>query len=82
MKVWITKYALTQGLYLIDGYIDARKDTMFVRTKISGGPPEYYNKPYWHKHKADALRHAHELRLKRVDALKRSITKIEGLKFR
>jgi len=82
MNVWITKYALTQGIYKIDGERSESQPNMFVRIKPSGGPPEYYHKPYWHERKADALRHADSFRLKKIASLKRVIAKLEGLKFR
>lgn len=82
MMVYITKYALTQGVYAIDGEADRHRPKLFVRTKVSGGPPEYYQKPYWHEHKADAMRHANDLRLRRIATLKKQMTKLEGLNFR
>lgn len=82
MMVYITKYALTQGVYAIDGDVDAHRPKIFTRTKLSGGPPEYYHKPYWHEHKADAMRHANYLRNKMIESLRRKLTKLEGLNFR
>jgi hypothetical protein len=81
-KAWVTKYALTTGIVAIEGEVYENRPRQLLRIKKSGGPPEFYHKPYWHEHRADALRHAEELRRKKIAALEKQIDRLLKLRFK
>lgn len=79
MKVWITKYALSDGI--------KEKEV-----KQSDSFPEIvhekdlYNSYYgdgkeWHRTKESALAKAEEMRKKRIASLRKQIEKLEKLRF-
>lgn len=80
MKAWITKYALTQGIYAKEGEIAENCPTMFVG-KEKGRSDDYYHRPYWHLTEDEAIAHAKEMQKKKIASLKKSIAKIEKLEF-
>lgn len=84
MKVWITKYALTQGIEEVDltqvasfkiehGYLSFyRKNSQL---------PEVYFKNDWCDTKEQAINKAEEMRKKKIESLKKQIAKLENIKF-
>jgi len=83
MKFWISKYALTQGIY----EVEAEKTTnhlgeveTMIMHKVDGMLVMYHGKE-WHVTKEEAMRKAEEMRLKKIESLKKSIIKLEKLKF-
>lgn len=79
MKVFVTKYALTQGILEKEA-----EKVSFSNTMISCCTDffvEHYHKPYWHKRKEDAIAHANEMRQKKILELQKQINKLEKLKF-
>ncbi len=76
MKVYITKYALTGGILEKEGYIVKDNDRMVA---IDGY--NYYHKPFWHITKEDAIKHAEEMRIKKLQSLDKQIKKISKIKF-
>ena len=78
MKAWITKYALTQGIYVVEGEISENCPTMFVDHK---GYSSCYHPPHWHLTEDEAITRAEEMQKKKIASLKRSITNIEKLEF-
>lgn len=78
MKIWITKYALTQGVYSLEAEIDSDYPDMAVhRTRF----PSYFHKPYWHLTEEEAVAHAETMRVKKIVSLRKSIAKLENLRF-
>ncbi len=84
MKVWITKYALTNGLEEIDSEkmssfsIDG---TYLSFCRTGGSIPEVYPKNNWHYDKKYAVAKAEEMRKKKIASLKNQIEKLEKMKF-
>ena len=79
MKVWITKYALTDGI--IEG--DASMcvfDRATVDLKNSKYEIDFYGSD-WHYDKESAIRQAEEMRQKKIGSLKKQIEKLEGMRF-
>lgn len=74
MKVWITTYALTKGIYEVEAEII---DDKYAKTP---GPWSLFTKD-WTKSKEDAVRIADEMRVRKIASLKKSIKKLEALKF-
>ena len=87
MKVWITKYALTQGIEEIDlnqvkefemtdaGYLCFRRNGKYLYTT------EIYSQKEWHRTKESAMQKAEEMRQKKIASLKKQIEKLEGMRF-
>lgn len=82
MKVWITKYALTQGIYEIDA---RRCDNVVSNDMIESikNTGSYYHGEGrdWHLSKEDAIKKAEEMRQKKIANLENQIEKLRGLKF-
>lgn len=78
MKVWITKYALTQGIYSVEA--SPSHTAKMVSTKQTSYS-ECFHKPYWHETEEAAKLHAAILRSKKLVSLERQIERIKALKF-
>jgi hypothetical protein len=81
MKVYITKYALTQGIY----EAEAERCTDISPTMIELRNPGYVTETFhgndWHETKEEAVARAEEMRLARVKSLEKSIAKLRKLVF-
>jgi len=79
MKVWITKYALSRGIFEMD-----------VRSQSEDGKA-VYGKAWdqcfhgqgieWCKTKTEAIAIAEGMRQKKIDSMKKQIEKLEKMKF-
>lgn len=77
MKVWITKYALTIGIFEAEGDADVLGVGLFRRTGIyTAYPPGT-----WHKTKESAIQRANIMKANKLDSLRKQIAKLEGMKF-
>lgn len=78
MKVWITKYALTQGIFEAEA-----DESEIFRGMIAVSPFEFYHGEgkEWHKTKESAISRAEEMRKKKISSLKKQIKKLENMKF-
>lgn len=77
-KLYITKYALTQGIKLatcqvLDGGTAA--DVNYEHMNL------YYHRNEWHKTWDSALAQAKEMQAKRIFSLKRDLLKVRKLEF-
>lgn len=83
MKVWITKYALTQGIYECEAEVceNINPDMIVVR---SDSHSAYYHSEgiEWHRTKEAALAKAEEMRKKKIESLKNQIAKLEKMDFK
>lgn len=79
MKVFITKYALTQGIYEVEVKETANPDMV---VEANNSLAYYHGKgKEWHLKKEDAIQKAEEMRSKKIKSLKKQIEKIEKMKF-
>jgi hypothetical protein len=81
MKVWITKYALSKGIYEVEARACDDAPGMIQQTKpqnIWG----YFHKPDWHTSRADANERAEVMRQAKVKSLHKQIKKLEALEFK
>ena len=79
MKVWITKYALTNGIKEIEC-----EDCKNGAVKETGNPlPTFYHGEdrEWYRTKESAIQKAEEMRQKEIDSLKKQIDKLERIRF-
>lgn len=79
MKVFITKYALTKGIFAEEVEVcigvGGRE---FVKSKTSNA---YYHNPDYHKDVNDAISKAIEMKNKKLDSLEKEIERIHKLEF-
>lgn len=77
-KVWITKYALTQG---ITEATDVRVCSDVNENMIDAGRSRYFHKPDWHETREAAVERAEKMRLARIKAHERAVEKLREVKF-
>lgn len=75
MKVYITKYSLTDGVLEADAKLNQKFPTMAV-TNLG-----YFHGNDWHETKEAAIKKAEEMRVKKIASLKKQIEKLEAMKF-
>lgn len=68
MKVWVSKFALTKGIFEIEV-----KDFKTIGEHNKGKE--------WHLSKDEAILKAEEMRKKKIDSLYQQIQKLESLNF-
>lgn len=82
IHVWITKYALTNGIYEADmRHCVSVSDKMVTEDKQGGYYNASFHKPYWHLTKEEAIAMAEVMRTKKIASLKKAIKKLEAMKF-
>lgn len=79
MKVWITKYALTKGIFEMEVESQS-EDGKGVYGKVWSDGYHGEGKE-WHRTKESAIRRAEEMRQKKIARLKNQIEKLEQMKF-
>jgi len=80
MKVFITKYALTKGVF--EREIDDNRSTNTVVHGVGEYRYEVYFKPHWHVRKEDALDQCEIMRKKAIITCKKKLDKLEAMKFK
>ena len=79
MKVWITKYALTKGIFTIEA---TEPNENGLITPINKLWDCYHGEGReWHRTKEAAIERAEEMRLKKIASLEKQIDKIKKLNF-
>lgn len=73
MKVWITKYALTTGIFTTD------VESTFSDGMVKATWPAYYHKGEWHKTEKEALERARDMAKRKLASLKNSAKKVEDM---
>lgn len=79
MKVWITKYALSTGIFEMDVEMQSEDGkTVYGKSweQIFRGQGVE-----WCKTKAEAIARGEEMKKKKIDSLKKQIEKLEKMKF-
>lgn len=80
MKVWITKYALTQGLFEMNAeIIDRGVKHVYARGKTPTGHSLFTRE--WTKTREEAVEKAEKMKKARIASLKRSITNMQAKTF-
>lgn len=77
MNVWISKYALTKGIYEVE--VNTTDSEYMIVDK--NNPISFYHKNEWHKTKEDAIKRAIELRDKKIKSLEKQIDKLKNMEF-
>ncbi len=81
IHVWITKYALSSGITEADMSHCVNISDKMVADRRPGQWHATYHKPDWHTTKEEAIARAEVMRTNKIASLKKSIKKLEGLKF-
>jgi len=82
MKVWITKYALTKGIFEIEAEVCEFISPDMIKEVGCEYPTYYHGKGKdWHKTREDAVKRADEIRKKKVVSLRKKIEKLESMIF-
>ncbi|WP_313677091.1 hypothetical protein [Pantoea vagans] len=76
---YITKYALTFGIYSTKG--EVHDDTFVQKAREIGEFDQYFHGNEWHLSKEEALAHAEEMRIRKLKSLDKQAKKISQLKF-
>ena len=74
IKAWVTKYALTTGIVLVNG-------TVHQGTMRNYGPHSFAHGNDWHRTPEAALERAEEMRKAKIASLRKSLNKMYGLQF-
>lgn len=79
MRVWITKYALTDGILEADAF----EETAGMVVDRSTMHAQFYHGEgrEWHRTLKGAQAQAEKMRLNKIKSLKKSLDKFEALRF-
>jgi len=78
-KVWITKYALTEGIR--EKEVEGSRRDGVVEIVGSNGIYCHGEGKEWHKDKESAIKRAEEMRNKEIIKLEKKIQKLKDMKF-
>ncbi len=76
MKIYITKDALKRGILEIDG-----EASEYPMEATYGVNKTVIKKPFWYYTRADAIKHAEVLRVKKIKKLNEEIEKLSSIQF-
>ena len=77
--VYITKYALTQGIIKVD---DVTTNTPDGSVRIPDwGCTTRFHKEQWHLTKADAIKKAESMRDNKITSFEKQLVKLKAMKF-
>ena len=82
MKVWITKYALTERIIMAEATLcdsEGVRPLTMIRREISASCVTYYHKPDWHETRRGAVERAEQMRQKKIASLRKQLAKLEGM---
>lgn len=80
MKVWVTKYALTQGLFEMNAEI-VNRGAKHVYAKGKGPNGGHIFTREWTNTRAEAVLKAEQMRKARIRSLKRAIANMQAKSF-
>ena len=80
MKVWITKYALTDGIICTEGK-DMFGGIWVKDESICLGRNHFFERTEYSMTKQSAIQKAEEMRQKEIASLKKQIEKLEEMRF-
>jgi len=79
MKVWISKYALTKGIYQLE--VDHMSDDEKSVYGRSWDECFHGKNKEWHIEKESAIARAEDMKKKKIDSLRKKIEELESLEF-
>jgi hypothetical protein len=79
---WISKYALTEGVTARRVLRTRTSDDMVQDVKPDGSPGwGYFHKGDWHLTRDDAAAKAEQMRLRKINSVKKQLARLEALSF-
>jgi hypothetical protein len=83
VKVWVTKYALSEGILVYDEaeVCSDISNTMITVHMHGKGLDPTFHKPDWYRSEAEAKARAEAMRKAKIETLKKQINKFEKLDF-
>jgi len=81
MKVFITKYALTKGIYQVEARRVVGTIDMLEIPTARGTMSQYLHGLDWHITHESAVMKAEAMRRKKIASLKKQLSKLEEMKF-
>lgn len=78
--VWISKYALSTGIYEARGHFN-EDDPKYFWEKTENGLGATFGPTHWHRTRKEAVAVASKLKAKKIVSLKKQLAKIRALKF-
>jgi hypothetical protein len=79
-KFWVSKYAMTKGVFPVNGEVSQTSSSMLVVREMY----TYYlhgEGKEWHRTRESAVARAEEMRIAKIASLKKQIARIEKLTF-
>ena len=82
MKVWVTKYALSQGIYSAD-VEETSSLGLVVQRQENGSYPMYYHEEGrdWHRTEEAAVIKANKMVTDKIVSLRKQVAKLENTTF-
>ena len=78
MKAWITKYALTEGIILVDARVCDDKEFIVY---YCDGCQNYIHSSDWHETQGEAIEHANKMRINKIASLEKKLAKLKEMVF-
>lgn len=79
--VYITKYALTTGVYSAEADVNGDMAVQAVQREKGSVYAQYFHGKDWHLTEDEALDRAEEMRIAKLKSLDKQMKKISALKF-
>lgn len=79
MKVYVTKFTLTQGILEKEAELCSSVSEKMI--KVEGKYTEYFHKPFWYESKEDAINHAEKMKEVQIKSLEKRLEKLKKIKF-
>jgi len=81
-KVWITKYALTQGIFEVEvEFPPYNEDKNYVKVVKNQGEGYYGEGKDWHRDKESAIKRAEEMKMRKITNVEKQLEKLKEMKF-
>ena len=81
MKVWITKYAMTSGVFTAEAEKTRIEGMCVVRSKKPSGFDQLFRGNDWHTDEAEAIERFNQMKQKKIASLQKQLAKVEALEF-
>ena len=81
MKVWITKYAMSSGVFTAEAEETCVGGMCVVRSMGYFEYDRFFHGNDWHTNEAKAIMRFNQMKQKKIASLKKQLTKVEALTF-
>lgn len=81
MKIYVTKYALTEGIEVYDRKEPSNARDELIAVVNSKGMVSYFHGKDWHLTQSEAQDRAEKMRVAKIASLRKSIDKLEKMTF-